>query len=928
MTPSLAATSERSIDGDALFAELLDQMGSLVEAGDQHAAESLIDAHPDYADRLRRVLPAIEALAVFDEPQQISATDSRNGKPATPEQRLGDFRIIREIGRGGMGVVYEAEQLSLGRRVALKVLTCAALMDARQLERFKNEARIAANLHHTHIVPVHAVGAERGVYYYAMQYIHGQDLADVIAASRDLNQAKSNSADVGGGVRNSTLRDQQAVIQTPYVVDKRTRIRTAARWAVSIADALAYAHSLGVLHRDIKPANLLVDEVGAVWITDFGLARLESAVTLTFGGDVLGTLRYMSPELARGDHAAVNACTDIYALGVTLYELLTLRPAFEAADRRELFRQIADRDPRPLRQIDPAIPVDLETIVLKAMSKDAGGRYQTADAMAADLRRFLENKPIEARRPTFWQRGGKWVARHAAIAATAVGAVTLMAVVCAAAAAFSIRAYRAESRQRLAAEENLSVASESIDQMLSRVADDQYFHGELAHAEAIAADATRFYEKLLAHSDASELRFSAAQSYVDVADVWLLIDKPEKAQSASQRSLELLRPLITADSPRPGYLNARGAAHLALARSMWALKHRSDAEGPSQQAAADLRTAVDISPNEPRYKANLAAALNNLALLWWVNDHVDGAVECYGQVLELIKQLPPAFAEQPQVWDMHAGALSNWAMIERERGNTQRAVELLQEANTFLSTSLEKQPGNPVAGDFLYNHYWQLAQTSLSTGQPEQAARTVDALVSMLPARLDGYCEGVKLFLACADLAEKPPAEHDGVKGRATSTPNPSAVATYRQRARDLLAKARELPPTTPEETDALAWLLLTCRDKSLRDPSTALTLALRAVDEAPTRSDLWLTLALAHYRLGDWQKAEGALHKSTELTGDGAPRIRHWLLEAMIRFQQGRGDEARQLRMRAEAAIAKNHTTNEYTLALAAEAAEITREH
>jgi tetratricopeptide (TPR) repeat protein len=388
--------------------------------------------------------------------------------------------------------------------------------------------------------------------------------------------------------------------------------------------------------------------------------------------------------------------------------------------------------------------------------------------------------------------------------------------------------------------------------------------------------------------------------------------------------LELLRPLITADSPRPEYLNARGAAYLALARSMWALKHRSDAEGPCQQAAADLRAVVDMSPNEPNYKANLAAALNNLALLWWTGGQVDGALECYGQILEIIKQLPPAFTEQPEMWNMRAGALNNCAMIERERGDARRAQELLNEAKMYLSKSLKKEPNDPVASDSLYNHYWHLAQTSLLAGQPDQAAKTVETLVWALPERLDGYCEGVKVLLACADLAEKPPAAHDGVKGRATSTPDPSAAAAYRQRARELLAKALKLSPSTPERTDALAWLLLTCRDKSLRNASAALTLSQRAADEAPTRSDLWLTLALAHYRLGDRQKAEGALRKSTELTGDGAPRIRHWLLEAMIRFQQGRGDEARQLRTRAEAAIAKNRTGNEDTLALAAEAAEL----
>ena len=178
------------------------------------------------------------------------------------------------------------------------------------------------------------------------------------------------------------------------------------------AEALEHAHGLGVLHRDVKPANLLVDARGHLWVTDFGLARFQGNNELTLTGDLLGTLRYMSPEQALAKRGVVDHRTDIYSLGTTLFELLTLRPAFDGRDRQELLRQIALEEPTAPRRLDPSLPRDLETIVLKAMAKEPDGRYSAAEELADDLRRFLEDKPIRARRPTFPEQAAKWARRH------------------------------------------------------------------------------------------------------------------------------------------------------------------------------------------------------------------------------------------------------------------------------------------------------------------------------------------------------------------------------------------------------------------------------------------------------------------------------------------------------------------------------------
>ncbi len=365
-------------------------------------------------------------------------------EPGAETGVLGDFRILGEIGRGGMGVVYEAEQISLGRRVALKVLPFAAALDPRQLQRFKVEAQAAAQLHHTHIVPIFSVGVERGVHYYAMQFIEGRTLAEVIRELRRLqglapNQEGSPAADrhpagpaeVPAPGRSDAPESPTQEAPAPIVANRaeavesgprpeilssgssirsRAFFQAAARLGIQAAEALEYAHSLGVVHRDIKPANLLLDARGQLWVTDFGLAQVqaEGGLNLTLTGDVLGTLRYMSPEQALGRRTLVNHRTDLYSLGVTLYELLTLHPAIEGTDRQEILRRIAFEETPGLRRHNPEVPRELETIVLKAIAKEPEGRYTTAQELADDLKRFLEHKPILARRPSLVERAAKW----------------------------------------------------------------------------------------------------------------------------------------------------------------------------------------------------------------------------------------------------------------------------------------------------------------------------------------------------------------------------------------------------------------------------------------------------------------------------------------------------------------------------------------
>jgi hypothetical protein len=388
----------------------------LAETGQAPDRQEWLARYPELAAELSEFLAVGDRLNGLASPlRELSQAGRQPGGPLVDLgtlTRLGDFHLLREIGRGGMGVVYEAEQLSLRRRVALKILSFAAALDPKQLQRFQHEAQAAAQLHHTNIVPVFAVGCDRGVHYYAMQYIEGQSLAALIREQRGMRNAEC-------GMVKTAAAKSAAGSSSAVRVPGSAFFRKVAELGLKAADALDHAHQMGVVHRDIKPANLLLDVRGTLWVADFGLALVRSDAALTQTGELLGTLRYMSPEQALGRRAVVDHRTDIYSLAATLYELATLRPVCAGEDRQEVLRQVTEEEPRPPRALDPAIPAELETILLKSLAKNPGERYATAREMADDLARFLEDKPIQAKRPTLLDRALKWSRRHKQLVALA-----------------------------------------------------------------------------------------------------------------------------------------------------------------------------------------------------------------------------------------------------------------------------------------------------------------------------------------------------------------------------------------------------------------------------------------------------------------------------------------------------------------------------
>ncbi len=392
-------------------------------AGCQRCANTVVAEGRD--SELEKQLRLLRNATTTQDPTGESPADA----DVLQDIRIEGYRIIRLIGRGGMGVVYEAEQLKLNRRVALKVLPATTGKIQRDaISRFKREATAAGKLHHTNIVPIYDFGQSGFAYYYAMELIDGSPLNDLIKRFAQINapeaplvdlahaiipQADGDCLDQGSdsGSRNRSWSGS----------DSRSRGRAyyqqVALWVADVADALHYAHGQGVVHRDIKPHNLIMSRDGRLMILDFGLAKSSEDRSVTMTGSLIGTLRYMSPEQAMAKRMNVDHRTDIYSLGTTLYELLTFEPAFSGQDEKEVLGQIITREPPSPRKVIPTIPRELDTICVKSMEKNADDRYATAYDLAADLRRFADGIPIVAKPTGLLGRGVKFVRRRRALSA-------------------------------------------------------------------------------------------------------------------------------------------------------------------------------------------------------------------------------------------------------------------------------------------------------------------------------------------------------------------------------------------------------------------------------------------------------------------------------------------------------------------------------
>jgi serine/threonine protein kinase/tetratricopeptide (TPR) repeat protein len=765
-----AAQTERTPTGERLALILDAYMSELEQTGVPPDLDKLIRENPDLAEELRSYVDSLHVL------HQMTAglrppTDRDNGHAATasPAKRLGDYELVREIGRGGMGVVYEARQLSLNRQVALKVLPFAAMLDERQIARFRTEAQAAAQLHHPNIVQVYAVGQERGVHYFAMQFIAGQSLEAAINELREANAVgvpllartavgAASSLPTAGQASSGTLVSQREVdtvaesaFSTRVSTHSRTYCHSVARLILQAADALHHAHQLGVIHRDVKPSNLLLDRSGRLWVTDFGLARIQTDSGVTISGDIVGTVRYMSPEQAAGSSALVDARTDVYALGATMYELLTLQPAHRGNARPEILRHIEVVEPTSPRSLNPSVPFDLETITLRALSKSRDERYATAQEFADDLRRFLNGEPTQARRPTLVDRAVKWSLRHRKSVALAAAFMVTLTIVSAGAAIMVMRETSRknealqEAKKNLArAEEHYQQARQMVDQSVSvanqlaglpgaepirqwilgrtqeyyrqfivREANDAGLSAELAAAYHKAAtlaetlgdrggalemsrEAIELFDKLAEETPEDNLLHQQRASALSSFGFLLAADgKGNEALESYAKAIAIQRAVAKRE---PG----AGAPERSLAESFSNLGLLQGKLGDKERARTSLQASIDLlkdllasSPTDSKLRHDLAIGYNNLSYVQRVADW-EGSEQSCRRAIEILERLASENEPVPSFRSDLALCYNNFGAILGHRDQWQEACQWYEKA-IELQRQLTRQAGAVVA---------------------------------------------------------------------------------------------------------------------------------------------------------------------------------------------------------------------------------------
>jgi serine/threonine protein kinase len=681
------------------FEQLADKFVSQLRAGLSPSIDQYALDHPEHAATIRSVFPSlviVEKVSAKDATKSLASTNSLPKSPAGQNhpRNFDDFHILRCIGQGGMGVVYEAIQESLQRKVALKVIHPGASVSTQNRNRFRREAESAAGLHHTNIVPVYGSGEDHGLLYYAMQLIHGSTLAQIIetlqsristAPSADqtsseqtieavdrLLLAKSPASPIELKSSNSyapskdktlpletqdlTIPISQSAIRTQNEISfeplPKHYYRNICRLISQVANALDYAHQSGVLHRDIKPSNLLLDHTGTIWVADFGLARRDDLDSQTQTGEVLGTLRYMSPEQLAGK---ADQRSDIYSLGLTLFELLTLRPGLDAPKRRLL-------DPSKYSQLEfnandkLSIPRDLQTIVLKAAALEPEKRYQRARDLQEDLERFLDDRPIQARRASMIESGIRWARRNPAIATLTA---TLFGLLLAIASILGLwnrqqrltleelnRAYtdsaksliertkaleqaEAESKR---AKHNMEMALEAFSTITENIASrgrslelqglDSEEVESIGFADAVLTQADvellnslqTFFDRF-AQQNSADLRLDAAIARRRVGEIEHKIGKYDQASTSLKKAIADFTAIRTTD-PSLGEPQKVLSEELLARKELIALHARRDQFPKAQEELDAIRSILSAHPDfaqSPQGRFALASALTSLS---------------------------------------------------------------------------------------------------------------------------------------------------------------------------------------------------------------------------------------------------------------------------------------------------------------------------
>ncbi|TWU54356.1 Serine/threonine-protein kinase PknB [Rubripirellula tenax] len=628
--------------------ELLETYLHAMETGLPPSVEQITASTPELREALRECVSGLESL------HRMAAGTPQPTQPCDSSNCLGDFLLHETIGRGGMGVVYRATQVSLRRTVAVKLLPMAAVLDPRQLTRFQHEAEAAASLQHPNIVPVFAVGFERGVHFYAMRYIDGASIEDWIA----------------------TYAKQDGV---------KTDWRTAVDFTVQVASGLQAAHEFGIIHRDIKPSNLLLDGRGKVWIADFGLARIQSDVSITGSKDVVGTIRYMSPEQARGDSAVVDGRTDIYSLAATLYEMLAKRPAHAGDDAATILRQVDEDVISPLRRIRTDIPCDLATVIAKAMASKRDDRYESASEFAADLRRVLAGESTIARPPTLTDKVVRFASNHR----TAVIATALVG--CLALAGFAVGTTKLAAAKNVSdalaiqSNRNQAIAREAVDRLGTQITE---LLADIPAANSVRhrllSETLGYYQQMAAVA-VNDVNRDGEQQRRDLA---ITLGKMGVLQSELGNVTEAIDSLRASEELYSELAQRSDDKTLQL---QWSISQNNLAQrftqaGDLQAAGVWFAKAIDTQ-SRLHCEIELAKTLNNLGSMLADAQKIDESQQTFEHAIELLESADGQEMLQSTVRSNLAGLLAKRA--------PERSAELASQSLRYQVALLETDPADP-----------------------------------------------------------------------------------------------------------------------------------------------------------------------------------------------------------------------------------------
>lgn len=684
----------RSAMVDGPLAEFL----ALRDAGKTPPLSDWLIRHPAAADGMREFL-ALEA----DLLRQIAPNDgtldandpAARFLPPTPKlaelpREFGDYDIVELIARGGMGVVYKAQQRKLNRTVALKMILAGAFARPHDIERFYAEAEAAAGLQHPNIVRIHDVGQLDGQHYFSMDYIEGTSLGDL--------------------VHRSPLDDERA-----------------AGIARKIALAVHYAHTQGIIHRDLKPANVLLDKNDEPHLTDFGLAKtLESDRRLTVTGAVLGTPNYMPPEQATGAHDEVGPRSDVYAIGAILYEMLTGRPPFSAPTSHEVIQQVIKNEPVSLRSLNPAIPAELETICEKCLQKDPLARYASALDLAEDLSHYLAGEPIQARPVSGIQRAANWCRRNplvAGLTGAVVGAAAI-AILAVVVAYFQTADALARSKvdQQLA-EDSFQDARKAVDQFFLRVSEEVLLGqpGLQQVRRDLLSEAQKYYQKFIdRRGNDPKLREELALTRYRLGWVTAELESPQKAIPIYREARTAQEALLAA---KPGDFDLR--YHLSnTLNALGIALHRSgemDEARRAYEATLELREGlVKDFPKNIETRRKLANAQMNLGLWHKDREEFQKAIEAYDDA-QAARELLLKEKDDPAVRRDLAVGFYNLGILAMEVGDPMAGETALRGAVRDFARLLSADPKHIANRQGLALAWKTLADLLADQKQPQPA---------------------------------------------------------------------------------------------------------------------------------------------------------------------------------------------------------------